>query len=79
MIRFQVTDNCINNGSIISANSCPVSLAIREKLPMAEVSVGFAGIKINDKTFPLPKSVEKFVPLYDAGIAVEPFSFVLDI
>lgn len=79
MVRFQVTENCINNGSIISADNCPISLAIREKFPNAQVTVGQRGITFGDQTFSLPRSVENFVALYDANMPVKPFSFVLPV
>ena len=71
-----VTDEDIKKGNH-SATSCPVALAVKRAADAPWVSV-FEYAILPKIEFQLPRDVVKRIKDYDAGYAMEPFTFMLD-
>lgn len=93
-VKVKLTPADIRQGRMCSPRLCPVALAIKRATGRTVVSVGAAGVTtywrgkryhsdgfisdIRTGSFPLPKKAITFVKRFDAGLAVAPFSFELD-
>lgn len=84
--KISVTEEHIRNGLMADCESCPVAIAIREKIiSSADVNVTRFQTIIGDeellimRRFTNPKQVMDFTRNFDHLIPVKPFSFYLDI
>ena len=81
-MKIEVTADDIENG-VHHVRTCPVSLAIRRKIPDVEVFTWHDSICIYDprtqkaRHFDTPWVVSNFVKGYDKNIETSPFEFEL--
>ena len=77
-MKIKVTKEHIDKGRKKSALSCPIALAIGDKYGL-DASVGPESCVIGYTICDLPKSVKKFIKLFDNGYSVEPFEFNINL
>lgn len=77
-LRINVTTRDIERGRW-GPSSCPVTRAARRHKALAECRTGVLGIVGTDRNYMLPESARAFIRAFDAGNAVEPFSFVMEV
>lgn len=88
-IKIEVTQKHIDLGATESADSCPVALAIADKLKTSDFNIGvevynsYMTFELEKEPYVIecniPESVEKFIKAFDAEEGGEPFEFELEI
>lgn len=76
-MKISVTQKHIDRGIRENMRSCPIALAIRERIG-AEVSVGanYAHCPGKGVWWMLPIKINDFIREFDRGIEVKPFTFL---
>lgn len=74
-LTVEVTQEDIKNGKVGDNMSCPVGLAVTRAAVDAGLDITY-GIGLNDAE--VAKKCDTFAKKFDAGEAVEPFSFEFD-
>jgi hypothetical protein len=79
-ILVEVKKRHINNGQPCKSSTCPVALAVKERVKSSRVCVNPYEICVDNLYCPTPKSVARFITKFDRGCKpVQPFNFYLDI
>lgn len=82
-MKIYVTQEDINNGTPVSAYSCPIALAIKKALPNYTPCVMSDSIKLvsmdDFSSIANPESVRRFISRFDNSKPVKPFNFILNI
>lgn len=85
---IEVTQDDINNGIPNSEHSCPVAIALKRVFPDRRVSVNEDSLMLYEEINEVcvrriikgtPSEVQAFILDFDDDVAVEPFSFEVDI
>lgn len=74
MITIHVTEEDIKNGERHDSRKCPIALACLRTINMTWFDLHIKLLTIPDTNL-LPGETGTFMPLFDAGKPVEPFSF----
>lgn len=76
-MKIKVNRRHILEGTRRSWDSCPIALAVREQLGVADLKVGNGLIRCGKTKFTMPDRVDRFVGKFDDGEKVKPFVFEL--
>ena len=75
---IKVIQRHIKNGVRLNPFSCPIALALREKLNSYHIKVDKDECVIDTLVYKLPRFAQHFIKKFDDGKKVKPFNFKLD-
>lgn len=78
-MNISVTQEHINRGVTNDCGKCPVALALSDAFPSQTITVEYLKIHIGAMWIETPDPVREFLPNFDWGDKVVPFSFDLPI
>lgn len=85
-MTINVTQKHIDQGEMVSADCCPIALAVKEKvnIQIYDVYVGNHYVRVQGLGFreiAMPEEAKRFVRSFDNnfGVGAKPFSFELDL
>jgi hypothetical protein len=79
-VTVKITADDIAAGETVSANNCPIALALKRHFPRRkEIAVGDWSIRLGSTVIGIPKKAERFLDRFDDGKRVRPFSFEIEI
>lgn len=71
-MKFEVTREDILKGKRVSAEFCPIAMAVRRVTNRKDVSVNGYTIKVDGISVPCPPEATSFISKFDSGTHVEP-------
>lgn len=81
-MKIIVTESHIQKGARYDGGSCPIALAIMEKLKLNPAHIAVAPTFITyygGGIYRLPRKVLQFIDMFDRGEEVKPLSFDLNV
>lgn len=76
--RISVTAADIAQGKVGDCGECPVALAMGRAFPGRRILADSYGLNVDDRQFPTPPMVDRFMQDFDRRRLVEPFTFEID-